>query len=379
MGTIAPLPLFDLHSRRRRLPLLRAMTERVLVCDGAMGTMIQGYELTAEDFGGKEGCNELLVATRPDVIRQIHAAYFEAGADCVETDTFGGARVVLAEYELGDRAYELNRLAAALAREVADRYSTPERPRFVLGSVGPTTRLVSLGHISFDELLLGFEEQIAGLIDGGVDGVLIETAQDILQVKCAALAAARVCARLGREVPVLVQITLETTGAMLVGTDIAAAVATLESLPVDVIGLNCATGPDLMVEHGAPPRPDDHPPDQRPAQRRPPAERRRPRPLPPDLRELATYQRRFASEFGVSVVGGCCGTTPEHIGGDRRRRARPHPRAAPDHYQPQLASLYSRLSARPGQRPAARRRAHQRQRLRQVPRAPARRRLGRHR
>jgi 5-methyltetrahydrofolate--homocysteine methyltransferase len=341
MGTIAPLPLFDLHSRRRRLPLLRAMTERVLVCDGAMGTMIQGYELTAEDFGGKEGCNELLVATRPDVIRQIHAAYFEAGADCVETDTFGGARVVLAEYELGDRAYELNRLAAALAREVADRYSTPERPRFVLGSVGPTTRLVSLGHISFDELLLGFEEQIAGLIDGGVDGVLIETAQDILQVKCAALAAARVCARLGREVPVLVQITLETTGAMLVGTEIAAAVATLESLPVDVIGLNCATGPDLMVEHlrflgqtttrlisvqpnaGLPQNVDGR------------------AHYHLTSRELAAYQRRFAGEFGASLVGGCCGTTPEHTAAlaDAMRGLTPAPR--PDHYPAHLASLYS--------------------------------------
>ena len=341
MASTAPPRPFDLLARRARLPLLRAMQERVLVCDGAMGTMIQGFSLGADDFDGKDGCNEILVATRPDVIRSIHAAYFEAGADCVETNTFGGTRLVLDEYEIGARAHELNRVAASLAREVADRYSTPERPRFVLGSVGPTTRLVSLGHITFDALLANFEEQIAGLVEGGVDGVLIETSQDILQVKCAALAASRVCERLGREVAVLVQVTMETTGTMLVGTDVAGALATLESLPVDVIGLNCATGPDLMVEHvrflGQT--------TTRLISVQPNAG------LPQNVggravyhltpRELAGYHRRFAGEFGATLVGGCCGTTPAHTAAiaEAVRELGP-PRPRPARYAPHLASLY---------------------------------------
>ena len=339
MASAPPPPLFDRLGRRRRLPLLRAMEERVLVCDGAMGTMIQGFSLGADDFAGNEGCNEILVATRPDVIRSIHAAYFEAGADCVETNTFGATRLVLGEYGLGDRAYELNRAAAGLAREVAGRYA--DRPRFVLGSVGPTTRLVSLGHIAFDDLLRDFEEQIAGLCDGGVDGVLIETAQDILQVKCAVLAATRVSARAGRELPLLVQVTMETTGTMLVGTDVAAAVATLEALPVDVIGLNCATGPDLMVEHVrflgqtttrlVAVQPNAGLPEN--------VGGRAVYHLTP--RELAGYHRRFAGEFGASLVGGCCGTTPAHTAAIAEAVRGLAPRPRPERYAPHLASLYS--------------------------------------
>ncbi|MCA9637906.1 MAG: homocysteine S-methyltransferase family protein, partial [Myxococcales bacterium] len=337
----APLPRFDLAGRRSRLPLLRAMSERVLVCDGAMGTMIQGYELGADDFAGKDGCNEILVDTRPDVIQAIHAAYFEAGADCVETDTFGATRMVLDEYQIGERAYALNREAAALARAVAERFSTPERPRFVLGSVGPGTRLVSLGHITFDDLLENFREQIGGLIDGGADGILIETCQDILQVKCAVLAAARAQAERGVEVPVLVQVTMETTGTMLVGTDGGAAIAVLESLPVDVIGLNCATGPDLMVEHvrqlGRT--------TTRLVSVQPNAG------LPQNVRgkavyhltprELANYHTRFAGEFGASLVGGCCGTTPEHTKAIAAAVAEMRAQPRPTRYAPHLASLYS--------------------------------------
>lgn len=337
-----PIPRFDLVGRRQRLPLLKAMCERVLVCDGAMGTMLQGYDLTMEDFAGQEGCNEILVETRPDVIKEIHRAYFAAGADCVETNTFGATRLVLDEYDIGDRAYELNRQAAAIAREAADEFSTTERPRFVLGACGPTTRLVSLGHISFDELLANYQEQIGGLVDGGADGILIETTQDILQVKCAVIAASRALAERDKELPVLVQLTMETTGTMLVGTDLSGAIATIEALPVDVIGLNCATGPDLMVEHvrllgktttrlisvqpnaGLPQNVDGkavyH--------------------LTP--RELANYHRRFAGEFGASMIGGCCGTTPEHTVEIAATAAGlPVPPARPEAYPAHLASLYS--------------------------------------
>ena len=317
------------------------MQERVLVCDGAMGTMIQNADLTPEDFEGADGCNELLVRTRPDVIRKIHAAYFAAGADCVETNTFGGTRLVLNEFDLGDEAYTLNRTAAALAKAVAAEFSTPERPRFVLGSVGPTTRLVSLGHITFDDLLANYEEQIGGLIDGGADGILIETCQDILQVKCATIAANRAASKRNLQIPVIVQVTVETTGTLLVGTDIAAALVVIESLPIDVIGLNCATGPDLMVEHvrhlgrhatrlvsvqpnaGLPQNVDG----------------RAVYHLTPG--ELAKAQHRFASEFGVSLVGGCCGTTPAHITAlaEAVKGLVPGPR--PTTFAPQLASLYS--------------------------------------
>jgi 5-methyltetrahydrofolate--homocysteine methyltransferase len=333
-------PRFDLHERRRTLPLLRAMQERVLVCDGAMGTMIQNAGLTADDFEGNDGCNELLVRTRPDVIKSIHAAYFAAGADCVETNTFGATRLVLNEFDLGDQAYDLNRRAAELAKEVAREFSTPERPRFVLGSLGPTTRLVSLGHIAFDDLLANYEEQVGGLLDGGVDGILIETCQDILQVKCATIAANRAAQKRGVEVPILVQVTVETTGTLLVGTDIAGALVVIESLPIDVIGLNCATGPDLMVEHvrhlgrnatrlvsvqpnaGLPQNVDG-----RAVYHLTPA-------------ELAKAHHRFASEFGVSLVGGCCGTTPAHISAiaEAVKDLRPGPR--PTKFTPQLASLY---------------------------------------
>jgi 5-methyltetrahydrofolate--homocysteine methyltransferase len=337
-------PRFDLHERRRTLPLLRAMQERVLVCDGAMGTMIQNANLGPDDYEGKDGCPEVLVRSRPDVIREIHAAYYAAGADCVETNTFGGTRLVLNEFDLGDETYTINRAAAALARSVAREFSTAERPRFVLGSVGPTTRLVSLGHITFDDLLANYEEQIGGLIDGGVDGILIETCQDILQVKCASIAANRAAQKRGVAVPVMAQVTVETTGTMLVGTDIAGALVVVESLPIDIIGLNCATGPDLMVEHvrhlgrnstrlvsvqpnaGLPQNVNG-----RAVYHLTPA-------------ELAKAHHRFASEFGVSLVGGCCGTTPAHIAAIVEAVKDLVPPARPTTFTPQLASLYGAVS-----------------------------------
>jgi 5-methyltetrahydrofolate--homocysteine methyltransferase len=334
-------PRFDLHERRRTLPLLRAMQERVLVCDGAMGTMIQNAGLTADDFEGNDGCNELLVRTRPDVIKAIHAAYFAAGADCVETNTFGGTRLVLNEFDLGDEAYSLNRTAAELAKEVAREFSTPERPRFVLGSVGPTTRLVSLGHITFDDLLANYEEQIGGLLDGGVDGILIETCQDILQVKCATIAANRAAHKRGvadphprpghrrdhrhhagrhrhRRRPRRHRVAAPSTSSA----------STAPPAPTSWSS-TCATSAattrlvSVQPNAGLPQNVDG-----RAVYHLTPA-------------ELAKAHHRFASEFGVSLVGGCCGTTPAHISAiaEAVKDLRPAgPR--PTHFTPQLASLY---------------------------------------
>jgi 5-methyltetrahydrofolate--homocysteine methyltransferase len=300
---------------------LTQLGQRVLVYDGAMGTSVQKHSLTAEDFWGKEGCNELLVLSRPDVIRQIHASFLEAGCDVIETDSFGGASIVLAEYDLQDRARELNLAAARLAREVADAYSTTDKLRFVAGSLGPTTKLPSLGHISYDQMAAAYREQAEALIEGGVDVLLIETCQDLLQAKIA-LAACQDAIRdaregripgAGRQVALQVQVTLEATGTMLLGSEIGAALAVLEAFQPQVLGLNCATGPAEMNDAvrflcrystvpvsvqpnaGLPQNEGGHA-----VYKLTPA-------------ELAAWLRRFVAEYGVQVVGGCCGTTPEHL------------------------------------------------------------------
>ncbi len=233
---------------------LSELKRRVLVYDGAMGSNLQTRNLTAEDFQSKEGCNELLVLSRPDVIRDLHASFLEAGCDVIETDSFGSTSIVLAEYDLQTRTRELNLAAARLAREVADKYSTPAKPRFVAGSIGPTTKLPSLGHISYDAMAAAYREQAEALIEGGVDVLLIETCQDLLQAKIA-LAACQDAIRgaregripsTGRNIALQVQITLEASGTMLLGSEIGAALAVLEVFQPDVIGLNCATGPVEM-------------------------------------------------------------------------------------------------------------------------------------
>jgi 5-methyltetrahydrofolate--homocysteine methyltransferase len=292
---------------------LERLKERVMVYDGAMGTSIQGYAPTVEDYWGKEGCNELLVLSRPDIIRAIHASYLEAGADVIETDSFGSSSIVLAEYDLAQQTRELNIAAAKLAKEVAREHSTPERPRFVAGSIGPTTKLPSLGHISYDAMAVTYREQMEALLEGGVDILLIETCQDLLQAKIALAAAQDSMKALGVIVPVQMQVTLEATGTMLLGSEIGAALAVLECFRPDIVGLNCATGPkemndavrflcqnatmpvSVLPNAGLP-----HNEGGRAVYK-----------LQPN--ELAEYQRRFVSEYGVSVVGGCCGTTPEHI------------------------------------------------------------------
>ncbi|MGH7721179.1 MAG: homocysteine S-methyltransferase family protein, partial [Gemmatimonadaceae bacterium] len=236
---------------RRHSPYLDALGRRVLVFDGAMGTNIQRHQLTAEDFGGRsyEGCNDYLVLTRPDVIRSIHESFLAVGCDVVETCTFQSTPHRLREWGLGDKVHELNVRAAQIAREACDRFGTPEQPRFVAGSIGPTGMLPSssdptLSAISFDELSDNFYQQARGLVEGGADVLLVETSQDILEVKAAITGFERLFAELGRRVAVQAQVTLDTSGRMLLGTDIASAMTTLESLPVDVIGLNCSTGPE---------------------------------------------------------------------------------------------------------------------------------------
>ena len=227
----------------------RRLRERVLIFDGAMGTSIQDRSLALDDFGGKEGCNEYLVLTRPQVIREIHASFLTVGCDAVETDTFGASRLVLGEYDLADHTYEINRIAAKLAREVADDFTTPEHPRFVVGSMGPGTRLPSLGQIGWDELVSMYAEQARGLLDGGAQILLIETCQDLLQAKAAIVGCRDSMRASGADVPLMVQVTMEKTGTMLLGTEIGAALTALEPYGLDVIGLNCATGPQEMMEH----------------------------------------------------------------------------------------------------------------------------------
>lgn len=333
-------PRFDPHARLEQFPILGVLRQRVLVFDGGMGTQIQSANLTLDDFAGKEGCNELLVETRPDVIEAIHDRYFAAGADVVETNSFGGQPYVLDEFGIGHRSFDLNRMAAEVARRAADRHSRPGRPRFVSGSMGPGTKLVTLGHISTHELFDAYKTYAKGLLAGGVDCLNIETCQDLLQVKLAILASRDAMAELGREVPIFCTVTIETTGTMLVGSDIAAAVTTLEALPVDVIGLNCATGPDLMQESvrhlgrtttrhvmvmpnaGLPRNVGGKAVyDLTPA-------------------ELATFQAKFVDDHGIAVVGGCCGTTPEHVAAMVAAMAGRTPRSRPVDYQPQLASLF---------------------------------------
>ncbi len=226
-----------------------ALAERVVIGDGAMGTMLQAADLVLDDFAGLEGCNEILNDTRPDVVRRIHRAYFEAGADAAETNTFGANLPNLAEYDIPDRIRELAEKGAALAREVADEFGTPDRPRFVLGSVGPGTKLPTLGHETFGRLRDAYTECGRGLLAGGADALVVETCQDLLQVKAAVLGVQRAMLDEGRRVPLITQVTVETTGTMLLGSEIGAALTALEPLGIDLIGLNCATGPAEMSEH----------------------------------------------------------------------------------------------------------------------------------
>ncbi|MDQ1746260.1 MAG: 5-methyltetrahydrofolate--homocysteine methyltransferase [Frankiaceae bacterium] len=317
--------------------LLAALRERVVVADGAMGTMLQAYDLSLDDFEGHEGCNEVLNVTRPDVVRAIHDAYFAVGCDAVETNTFGANLANLGEYGISDRIYEFSVAAARIAREVAEGWATPDRPRWVIGSVGPGTKLPTLGHTTYVDLRDAYETEVAGLIEGGAHAILVETAQDLLQAKSAINGARRAFAAAGVRLPLIAQVTVETTGTMLLGSEIGAALAALEPLEIDLIGLNCATGPAEMSEHlrflsrhariGLSCMPNAGLPELTADGAR--------YPLTPA--QLADAHDTFTRDYGLALVGGCCGTTPEHlravverVGGRAvtQRRARPEPGAA---------------------------------------------------
>ncbi|MGH2558888.1 MAG: methionine synthase, partial [Thermomicrobiales bacterium] len=292
--------------------------ERVLFYDGSMGATILNLQLDAEGYGGKEGCNEYLVFHNPGIIEGIHAGYLEVGCDVLETDTFGGSTLKLDEYGIGERTYELNRAAAELARRVADEYSTPSHPRFVAGSIGPSGLLPAsedpmLGQARFQEVVDLFLDQVRGLVDGGSDVLIIETVQDILELKAAIHAARRVFDEGRTRIPIHASITLDTSGRMLLGTDIAAALSILEGLQVDIIGLNCSTGPEHMREPArylgeyatAPVAiiPNAGIPFNKDGMAV----------FPMEPEPMATALREMVEEFGVGIVGGCCGTTPEHL------------------------------------------------------------------
>src|SRR5581483_233789 len=291
---------------------LKAVQERVVIYDGAMGTCVQSYNLPLDEFWGKDGYNDILVLSRPDVVKEIHSKYFEAGADVVETNTFNSSPMDMAEYDLLDRVHELNMAAAKLAREVASGFSSDGRKRFVAGSMGPTRKLPSLGHIGFDEMVSGYTEQALGLIDGGVDVLLLETCQDILQAKAGLVGIFDAIKKTGKNVPVQVQVTLQESGVMLLGTEIGAALTTLEMFDVAAIGMNCATGAkeinDAVRYLGAN---CTRPVSVLPNAGLPQVGGSRVYTLEPE--ELARYHKQFITEYGVRIVGGCCGTTYEHI------------------------------------------------------------------
>ncbi|MFV2143121.1 methionine synthase [Isoptericola sp. G70] len=293
--------------------LREALRTRVVVADGAMGTMIQAADPTLEDYEQHEGCNEILNVTRPDLIGSLHDEFLAVGVDAIESNTFGANWSNLSDYGIDDRIRELARAGASIARERADAFATPDYPRWVLGSMGPGTKLPSLGHTTYDHLRTTFAEQAAGLLEGGADALLVETSQDLLQTKAAVTACHDAISAVGRSVPVIASVTVETTGTMLMGSEIGAALTTLQAVGVDAIGLNCATGPDQMSEHlrhlarhaevPVTCMPNAGLPELGP--------HGAVYPLSPE--ELAAAHTQFVDEFSLGLVGGCCGTTPEHL------------------------------------------------------------------
>ncbi|MEW1655466.1 methionine synthase [Streptomyces sp. NPDC093707] len=324
-----------------------ALATRVVVADGAMGTMLQAQDPTMEDFQQLEGCNEILNLTRPDIVRSVHEEYFAVGVDCVETNTFGANFAALAEYDIADRVHELSEAGARIAREVADEFTAETgQQRYVLGSMGPGTKLPTLGHVAYATLRDAYQCNAEGMIAGGADALLVETTQDLLQTKAAVLGARRALAATGTDLPVICSVTVETTGTMLLGSEIGAALTALEPLGIDMIGLNCATGPAEMSEHlrylarhsriplscmpnaGLPVLGKDgaH--------------------YPLSAAELADAQETFVAEYGLSLVGGCCGTTPEHLRQVVERVRGVAPSARQARPEPGAASLYQTVPFR---------------------------------
>ncbi len=332
--------------------LLDALRDRVLLCDGAIGSQVQAMTLDIEgDYWGRENCTEVLNLSRPDLVREIHRGYLEAGADIIAaTNTFGGSPITLAEFALEDRTFEINRRAVELARETIEEFADG-RDRFVLGSVGPGTKLPSLGNVDYDTLEAALATQCRGLVAGGADGILIETCQDTLQIKAAVNGAKLARIEAGADLPIFVQVTVETTGTLLVGPDMAAAATVVHALDVPLLGLNCATGPQEMAEHIRwlaanwpgllSVQPNAGLPELVDGQTR--------YPLGPA--EMASWLARFVAEDGVNMIGGCCGTTPAHVAAlDRMLRDMGAPRPAPVQrrpvWVPSVASLYQQVPLR---------------------------------
>ena len=333
--------------------ILDHLSQRVLLCDGGFGSQIQGMNLTLDDFQGLENCTDILVLSRPDLVREIHSRYYAAGADMVETNTFGASTLTLGEFGIGEKAFEINKRAVELAREAQEAYKADGRKRYVLGSVGPGTKLPTLGHVGYDVLEASFLAQARGLIAGGADAVLIETCQDPLQIKAAVNAVKIARAEANTDTPVFVQVTIETTGTLLVGADIAAAATVIHSLDVPLMGLNCATGPQEMSEHVRwlsanwpgliSVLPNAGLPELRDGKTH--------YPLSPA--DLAVWQERFLDDDKVNMMGGCCGTTPDHIRAiDEMLRRRGGAAGRPEvvkrlsHWVPSVASLYGQVALR---------------------------------
>lgn len=324
------------------MKFLDLLKEKIVVFDGAMGSNLQSQNLTIEDWGGAnfENCSENLLYTKPDAIETVHVGFLEAGVDVIETNSFGGGEVVLAEFGIADKAYDVNLKAAQLAKKLANDYSTKNQPRFVAGSIGPGTKLPTLGHISYDDLKKTYEQQMRGLYDGGADLFIVETCQDLLQIKAALAAIFDFFVERKVKIPVITQVTIETFGTMLNGTEIASALTSLEPFPIDVIGMNCGTGPDQMIEHikylceNAPipvsVLPNAGLPEVKDGQQF----------YTETPEDFAAKVEHFAKDFGANIVGGCCGTSFEHLRQTVEKMQNLSPKNREIKFTPSASSIY---------------------------------------
>ncbi|MET9531923.1 methionine synthase [Streptomyces sp. NPDC006649] len=341
----SPTPSAD--SRTRADALREALATRVVVADGAMGTMLQAQDPTLEDFQQLEGCNEILNVTRPDIVRSVHEEYFAVGVDCVETNTFGSNHSAANEYDIADRIVELSEAGARIAREVADEFGAKDgRQRWVLGSIGPGTKLPSLGHTTYDVLRDGYQQNAEGLLAGGADALIVETTQDLLQTKSSLIGARRAMDALGIDVPLICSLAFETTGVMLLGSEIGAALTALEPLGIDLIGLNCSTGPAEMSEHLRYLARHSRTPLMCMPNAGLPVLTKDGAHFPLDPEGLADAQEVFVSDYGLSLIGGCCGTTPEHLRQVVERARALTPSVRDPRPEPGAASLYQSVPFR---------------------------------
>ncbi|MET7414804.1 methionine synthase [Streptomyces rubiginosohelvolus] len=344
---MASLPTSAADSRTRAETLREALATRVVVADGAMGTMLQAQDPTLEDFENLEGCNEILNITRPDIVRSVHEEYFAVGVDCVETNTFGANHSAANEYEIADRIFELSESGARIAREVADEFGAKDgRQRWVLGSIGPGTKLPSLGHTTYDILRDGYQQNAEGLLAGGSDALIVETTQDLLQTKASIIGARRAMDALGLQVPLICSLAFETTGVMLLGSEIGAALTALEPLGIDLIGLNCSTGPDEMSEHLRYLARHSRTPLMCMPNAGLPVLTKDGAHFPLGPEGLADSQEHFVRDYGLSLIGGCCGTTPEHLRVVVERARELTPTERDPRPEPGAASLYQHIPFR---------------------------------